>query len=92
MIWKIGSTVTDEQSVADILLAEIRSSEEHVREFRAASTRMLSDRNVQLILSPAMLKRAKRNFDVYANQCDLAVKRLRTLADQLGIEAPDPAN
>lgn len=82
--------MTDDRSVADILIDEIVAAEKKASEMRAASERFLADEKVRIILSPGMLTRAAGNFYAYATSCEMTAKRMRELARQLGIEAPDP--
>lgn len=88
MTTRTGSIVTDDRSVAEVLIDEIVATEKQAKEIRASSSRLLNDERVRTVLSPSMLTRAASNFNAHANECEMAAKRMRELARQLGIEAP----
>lgn len=84
-------TAFDDRSISEILAADILTAETQAKEIRASAKRLVSDERVRQIASPRLLMRAVPNFDRFAYQCDLAARKMRELADQLGIEPPGPS-
>lgn len=82
-------TTDDERSVDEILAADISSAEMQAREIRIAADRLISDERLRPFAS--LIRRASLNFTAYADQCELTARRMRDLADQLGIEPPGPS-